>query len=798
MAFKRAFDILIPPDTSWGVSSSVQEPPYPDFRRQYNVNGSSSSSANESRPPLPLRKRKDTASTDMLDCGRSVTYTNKAFSDIISHHPAESARHSDDENSRSRSQTLPRPVGATKLSIPAEGMSDRLAPSPHSGQSIELAGSLASSSSAPSSGSHCDNPRFLQVTNLDGIPIQSVGPVHQYAASDHQMSSTMPSKLIQQQQQHLQTLPPEQKYQQPHHQTGRFTYRDENSQSVKPDSKQEEARHQQQLAILHALQQKDLDENLRQQYLWLLYQTQHPNQPLQGPKLQNQPLDSQNAPRNLAYHHQQHPAHQELGGQPHVVLDNPEQAVFFSNLSGASAVYTIPSSPRSVVSSKDPEYIYVLTAEGLAPIPYENGAGVEKASAIRQSQDDLSKPQRGHNSDPRYTPSHSPYAQILYHKPGEPTSHPYAFVDGQKSDEDVRAMGGTQQGNKDHGNAYPPPQPHKQANGIDYLTPLPDSGQNLASEDLGPGIPGLVELPKEVFQPRKDQATGSVTPLPVAEKSHAASSRGDGLYTVPVRNAKPLSTSAVTYTVESSDYPVKMDQTRMSAVPQMAHQHSQQPNLYASNVIERQQSRQTDQPGGRHQDSGRNGGHQVPAGTSKKAPNYDTIRAPAVNSHGSIPQRPVEPPPVAMDVPDQINQDRGVSPRTAIISPDNRDVQHASNQSKAHPEADRSRPSSRDNVNEAYHVPPSGDTGVQSGPETASSASDDFAADGNPHAESDPSRERHGSSQTAPGNPSQVSGINSRTNHAGDGVSSKKPLHGNEFLSVQHPDILENLTESNL
>ncbi|GFR62178.1 hypothetical protein ElyMa_005448700 [Elysia marginata] len=572
-------------------------------RRPYNGSQSSSSfaaSAGEMRPPLPRRNRNDTVSSERATPAGRAGYTNKAFSDILSMQPGHVSADVDNETGRSRSLSVEdtRKVG-----------SDRYTPSPHALQGTELSASQVSTLSS------CDT---------SGLSDNSSRPGNNSNREAFQMGDTLKNgleKLLYQPQQQTQCQhfgqiqqqqPPDNKFKRP-------TY--PGSSSSQPRLPPEEMRHQQQLMILQALQHPNLDERLRQQYLALLYETLRPDMPhrqQQGPINYQQPHLENSHRQNPHYNkmqQQQQPLQRPR--QPQVVLGEQNQAVFFSNVTDASAIYSIHPSPNPVVSpSGNPDYIYVLTAEGIVqPVPYENYASLRKSGPTENPHPGASERQGSDNrfpnenntresqrfyedktvndgakmraeqaphdiSDERDYPNqvqpvvHNSgnrdslvYAHISNLNNREGSSHPYMAVCKDEINKDDVARESEQESGI---SKLTPPAPHVCRMTPDYLRAIPDSGPEQAAkdQDLGPGIPGLVVLPKEAFLMQEDQPADS------SQQNYPS----DGVFQVPNdtktqprlsydkndMDLKPAHGCAITNTVASSDYPVKMNQIRMS------------------------------------------------------------------------------------------------------------------------------------------------------------------------------------------------------------------------------------------
>ncbi|KAK3786187.1 hypothetical protein RRG08_050660 [Elysia crispata] len=598
-----------PSDNSWPMETYWQGSCASGFKPTYCQSGGSQSSSSftasggDLRPPLPQRKRKDTLSSERTaepggPAAGSSGSACKTASDVVVVKPGEDGLHSDSEVGQARCQS-PR-SGAAGLMDPrlAVDRPERMTPSPHRFWSSDLAASLVSSPSAPSSSGQSDNSCIVQNQSSSGAALADV-EIQLNASKLHPLSEPAIASLIQQQQQQQQSQKLSQypKYQQPHQQF---------SQTPQQQPYHENLQYQQQQAILHALQRPNLDERLRQLYISHLNQTQ---QPIEQAHQTNDPY--QNGPNRQKGHIQQK-------GKPEAILEHPDKFVLFSNLSDARAIYTIPQSSQSVVtSSTDPDYIYVLTAEGmLSPVPYENYARLQEAGVVGNHQNIRSDAQGEENTNltikdqreavfhggepapmtgvvraapspvqdvghqPMVTPNglavHNPRdlvcAQILKQQPGQVPGYLYKPPRGHGVDQEDKASG--KQASDD--DRHPPPAPHSHQAGSDYLTVFSASGlvHTLSNQDSD--MPALVMLPEEVFHTPENEPIAPQTQIPGRGEFQSSNSNRAPLdFPGSVRDpaGKPAQGVATTYTVASTDYPVKTNQTRMSPMPQKAHRH---------------------------------------------------------------------------------------------------------------------------------------------------------------------------------------------------------------------------------
>ncbi|RUS75966.1 hypothetical protein EGW08_016273, partial [Elysia chlorotica] len=530
-------------------------------RRAHEQSAGTHSSSSDPRPPLPLRKRKDTLPSD----------TNETYLDY------------------------------GMRGTPSYFGSSRATPSPQMCVSPEVASILSPSLFTSGSG-YSDHSSQTRHQN-NGAVAASQGVENQFNQS---LSPSDIALQIQQQQQ-------QQRYQVPP-QHFRKTVQQQKQQSP-TNVPLDDLRHRQQLTILHALQQPGLDEGTRQQYISLLYRTQQPTDSVHQAHLPNQ------------NQHNQQPSKQgqiQYEGEPGIVLGRPDGTVFFSNVSDASAIYTLPPRPHSTTSpSRDPDYIYVLTAEGtLSPVAYENYARLYQTGLVgnlktlpgnpttlstntareagfhgdtpapitwygRDGPRNVQAVAHKSGSTPDFAAPHSSegsvYAQILKTQADQNPRYPSTIFEGIDVDQESQVDSTLQsdiclEDRPTTTSRPPPPAPHSRFSTGEYLNPLPDPGPEAVSDDPGTDMPALVMLPQTAFGELEDQHDVPLKQDPGNGVSYTTNANNAPQYFPGSHNkaeAAPPQGAAVTYTVASSDYPVKVNQLRMSPMPQKVHGYTQ-------------------------------------------------------------------------------------------------------------------------------------------------------------------------------------------------------------------------------
>ncbi|GFO26518.1 metabotropic glutamate receptor 5 [Plakobranchus ocellatus] len=486
----------------------------------------------ENRPPLPpLGKRKNTISSEM-GANNVLGSSQKSLSDIVLY--PDGSRNSDSNTSRLRSQSMTKGLEATDLDVTAGGVG-----ASGFGQSM-----FAASQQRPSQHS---------LINQEHPHLQNTPQMRQrkqvVLAHVHQKDQAHSSSLQQQ--------------------------------------------HQQQLRILHALQQPGLPDDLRHEYLSLLHQLRI-SDPLRGnPHEEIQQLNDVSGRRKQQPLQKQTEQHE------------PKNSITFHNLPDDSVIYTVPMTPQSPISTKDPDYIYVPTAEGLFPVPYDNytkwmGANnVNKGSRVETNENGQFVP-RANDSRPLGIQDHAsrnhptPMSSKEYQGLSQdrlnaqiasleaPPRHPYMPI---KSDDGVEACeleGARAAGNRLSQGSEPRttalPQPHSPlADSTNYLSPISDLREQYAdpSQDryqFENGIPGLIQLPPEAFVLSEDQR---VIPWNqnIGKSTLDKASAGEAPLSSKDTNANISHKGANTYTVASSDYANRVSQSKMSlASPNFTHQ----------------------------------------------------------------------------------------------------------------------------------------------------------------------------------------------------------------------------------